>query len=161
VSLRSVSAGVARAGSPYFTVWPQTLGESSRGRLVHLSWCISARVPGISRTPSKYGHKFACGIAICRICITFSGQSGHFWSRSSIFVPPATSPCWPGGFPLRLTTTEGRLKSGTPPESHWQPRIGFTGASKKICPSLFSSPTEARPKPWTLDPGPWTLDPGP
>ena len=24
VSLRSVSAGVARAGLPYFTVWPQT-----------------------------------------------------------------------------------------------------------------------------------------
>ena len=36
---------------------------------------------------------------------------------------------------LRLTTTERRLKPRTSPES--QPRIGFTGASKKFCPSSF------------------------
>ena len=35
VSLRSVSAGVARAGLPYFTAWPQTLGERPQ-RGVHL-----------------------------------------------------------------------------------------------------------------------------
>ncbi len=34
VSLRSVSAGVARAGLPYFTAWPQTLGEQAQR--VHL-----------------------------------------------------------------------------------------------------------------------------
>ena len=37
------------------------------------------------------------------------------------------------GSTLRLTTTERRLKPRTSPES--QPRIGFTGASKKFCPS--------------------------
>ncbi len=36
---------------------------------------------------------------------------------------------------LRLTTTERRLKPRTSPES--QPRIGFTGALKKFCPSSF------------------------
>ncbi len=40
------------------------------------------------------------------------------------------------GSTLRLTTTERRLKPRTSPES--QPRLGFTGASKKICPSSFS-----------------------
>ena len=39
------------------------------------------------------------------------------------------------GSTLRLTTTERRLKPRTSPES--QPRIGFTGASKKFCPSSF------------------------
>ena len=39
------------------------------------------------------------------------------------------------GSTLRLTTTERRLKPRTSPES--QPRIGFTGASKKLCPSSF------------------------
>ena len=39
------------------------------------------------------------------------------------------------GSTLRLTTTERRLKPRTSPES--QPRLGFTGASKKICPSSF------------------------
>ena len=39
------------------------------------------------------------------------------------------------GSTLRLTTTEGRLKPRTSPES--QPRLGFTGASKKFCPSSF------------------------
>ena len=39
------------------------------------------------------------------------------------------------GSTLRLTTTERRLKPRTPPES--QPRIGFTGASKKIRPSAY------------------------
>ena len=34
-----------------------------------------------------------------------------------------------------MTTTERRLKPRTSPES--QPRIGFTGASKKFCPSSF------------------------
>ena len=39
VSLRSVSAGVAQAGLPYFTVWPQTPRERlgpRRGLGVHL-----------------------------------------------------------------------------------------------------------------------------
>ncbi len=37
VSLRSVSAGVARAGLPYFTAWPQTVGERPHWqRGVHL-----------------------------------------------------------------------------------------------------------------------------
>ena len=39
------------------------------------------------------------------------------------------------GSTLRLTTTERRLKPRTSPES--QPRLGFTGASKKFCPSSF------------------------
>jgi hypothetical protein len=39
------------------------------------------------------------------------------------------------GSTLRLTTTGGRLKPRTSPES--QPRLGFTGASKKFCPSSF------------------------
>jgi hypothetical protein len=42
VSLRSVAAGggVARAGLPYFTVWPQTLGERPQcGLGVHLYNC--------------------------------------------------------------------------------------------------------------------------
>jgi hypothetical protein len=41
------------------------------------------------------------------------------------------------GSTLRLTTTERRLKPRTSPES--QPRLGFTGASKKFCPSSFFS----------------------
>ena len=41
------------------------------------------------------------------------------------------------GSTLRLTTTERRLKPRTSPES--QPRLGFTGASKKFCPSSFSA----------------------
>jgi hypothetical protein len=40
------------------------------------------------------------------------------------------------GSTLRLTTTERRIKPRTSPES--QPRLGFTGASKKFCPSSFS-----------------------
>ena len=46
------------------------------------------------------------------------------------------------GSTLRLTTTERRLKPRTSPES--QPRLGFTGASKKFCPSpllIFTSAT--------------------
>ena len=39
------------------------------------------------------------------------------------------------GSTLRLTTTERRLKPRSSPES--QPGIGFTGASKKFCPSSF------------------------
>ena len=39
------------------------------------------------------------------------------------------------GSTLRLTTTERRLKPRTSPES--QPRLGFTGASKKILPIEF------------------------
>ena len=40
------------------------------------------------------------------------------------------------GSTLRLTTTDRRLKPPrTSPES--QPRLGFTGASKKFCPSSF------------------------
>ena len=40
VSLRSVSAGVARAGLPYFTAWPQTLGERpQRGVHLHDTGC--------------------------------------------------------------------------------------------------------------------------
>ena len=39
------------------------------------------------------------------------------------------------GSTLRLTTTKRRLKPRTSPES--QPRLGFTGASKKFCPSSF------------------------
>ena len=35
VSLRSVSAGIARAGLPYFAAWPQALGERPQ-RGVHL-----------------------------------------------------------------------------------------------------------------------------
>jgi hypothetical protein len=42
VSLRSVSAGVARAGLPYFTAWPQTLGERPQ-RGVHLHDSDSGR----------------------------------------------------------------------------------------------------------------------
>jgi hypothetical protein len=45
----------------------------------------------------------------------------------------------------RLTTTERRLKPRTYPES--RPRLGFTGASKKFCPSSFSGGTrQARPR---------------
>ena len=43
------------------------------------------------------------------------------------------------GSTLRLTTTERRLKPRTSPES--QPRLGFTGASKKFCPSSFFAPS--------------------
>ena len=47
------------------------------------------------------------------------------------------------GSTLRLTTTERRLKPRTSPES--QPRIGFTGASKKFCPSSFFELVGAKP----------------
>ncbi len=43
---------------------------------------------------------------------------------------------------LRLSTTEGRLKPRTPPDS--QPRIGFTGASKEIRPPIFPRPSSGR-----------------
>ena len=46
------------------------------------------------------------------------------------------------GSTLRLTTTERHLKPCTSPES--QPRLGFTGASKKFCPSSFFPGAEAR-----------------
>ena len=44
---------------------------------------------------------------------------------------------------LRLTTTERRPKPRTSTES--QPRIGFTGASKKFCPSGFFPVTSMTP----------------
>ena len=47
------------------------------------------------------------------------------------------------GSTLRLTTTERRLKPRTSPES--QPRLGFTGASKKICPSSFFPSNSVQP----------------
>ena len=49
--------------------------------------------------------------------------------------PTRDQPSGGEGSTLGLTTTERRPKPRTPPES--QPRIGFTGASKKFCPSSF------------------------
>ena len=68
------------------------------------------------------------------------GSYASVWCRARRACEPTMNPkcdqiIGEEGSTLRLTTTERRLKPRTSPES--QPRLGFTGASKKFCPSSF------------------------